>query len=105
VSGSSRSPELVLILGAARSGTTLLRSLLDAHPDIGCPAEAALPQLISHTRRVWATVCSSEGVDIVGDPLPAVAPGGAGRAGEHVGQPERARTTVRAFSLDALRSN
>jgi protein-tyrosine sulfotransferase len=57
---SSKQPELILILGAARSGTTLLRSLLDAHPEIGCPAEAGLPALISHARRVWATVCASD---------------------------------------------
>jgi hypothetical protein len=52
-------PELVLVLGAARSGTTLLRSLLDAHPDIGCPAEAGVPNLISHLHLVWDIVCSS----------------------------------------------
>jgi hypothetical protein len=48
--------ELALIVGAARSGTTLLRLLLDAHPEIGCPAEAGLPSLMSHMAGVWATV-------------------------------------------------
>jgi len=31
--------EGILVLGAPRSGTTLLRRLLDAHPKIACPAE------------------------------------------------------------------
>jgi protein-tyrosine sulfotransferase len=62
---TAREPEFAVIVGAARSGTTLLRSLLDAHPEIGCPAEAGLPALMSHARRVWATVCSS------GDPAAA----------------------------------
>lgn len=51
-----QNPEFALIVGAARSGTTLLRLLLDAHPEIGCPAEAGLPGLMSHMARVWATV-------------------------------------------------
>lgn len=49
-------PDLAVIVGAARSGTTLLRLLLDAHPEIGCPAEAGLPALMSHMVGVWMTV-------------------------------------------------
>ena len=48
--------QLGLIVGAARSGTTLLRLLLDAHREIGCPAEAGLPGLMSHMLRVWGTI-------------------------------------------------
>jgi sulfotransferase family protein len=48
--------QLGLIVGAARSGTTLMRLLLDEHPEIGCPAEAGLPGLMSHMTRVWATI-------------------------------------------------
>jgi hypothetical protein len=33
-------PRLAVIVGAARSGTTLLRLILDSHPEIGCPPEA-----------------------------------------------------------------
>lgn len=36
------SSEGIIILGAPRSGTTLLRRLLDAHPDICCPGETFL---------------------------------------------------------------
>lgn len=32
----------IIIVGVPRSGTTLLRRLLDAHPDIDCPAETGL---------------------------------------------------------------
>ena len=34
--------EGILILGTPRSGTTLLRRLLDAHPNIACPGETGL---------------------------------------------------------------
>lgn len=49
-------PELALIVGAARSGTTLMRLLFDAHPEVGCPAEAGLPGLMAHMADVWMTV-------------------------------------------------
>lgn len=49
-------PTLALVVGAARSGTTLLRLLLDAHPEIGCPAEAGVPSLMAHMIALWMTV-------------------------------------------------
>jgi protein-tyrosine sulfotransferase len=45
--------DFALVVGAARSGTTLLRLILDAHPDVGCPAEAGIPGLIADLGRVW----------------------------------------------------
>jgi hypothetical protein len=54
---------LALIVGAARSGTTLLRLILDAHPEVGCPAETGLPSLMSHMAGVWMTVDA----DVIGD--------------------------------------
>lgn len=48
--------ELALIVGAARSGTTLMRLILDAHPEIGCPAEAGVPALMSHMVGLWMTI-------------------------------------------------
>lgn len=54
--GEPSAPALALVVGAARSGTTLTRLLLDAHPDIGCPAEAGLPALMAHQAQVWRTV-------------------------------------------------
>ena len=41
-------PEGIVVLGAPRSGTTLVRRLLDAHPDICCPPETNL--LVSAAR-------------------------------------------------------
>jgi hypothetical protein len=35
-------PKGIVVLGMPRSGTTLLRRLLDAHPDISCPGETGL---------------------------------------------------------------
>jgi hypothetical protein len=37
--GASSNPVLVLCTG--RSGSTLLRMLLDAHPDLACPPETS----------------------------------------------------------------
>ena len=112
--------ELALVVGAARSGTTLLRLLLDAHPEIGCPAEAGLPALMSHMAQVWVTIDAD-----VRDDTPATDPGqrnlepdGAnmqgGTAGEDHGAepdppvntqrlPEPARTWIRTTVTDAMR--
>ncbi len=49
-------PDLALIVGGARSGTTLLRQLMEAHSEVGCPPEAGLPSLMAHMAQVWATV-------------------------------------------------
>ena len=50
------SPEPVFVLCAARSGSTLLRFVLDAHPDLACPPETNVPalcgQLAGHYRAV-----------------------------------------------------
>ena len=49
-------PPIFVVCGA-RSGSTLLRRLLDGHPDIACPAEtdfAVLMEAFAHTARVLA---------------------------------------------------
>jgi protein-tyrosine sulfotransferase len=111
--------ELGLIVGAARSGTTLLRLILDAHPEIGCPAEAGLPGLMSHMARVWATIDADIRDDANGrDPGERMreGPGAAEVAGEvaaaqQVGGgppgvfgdlPSEARAWIRAAVLDAV---
>ncbi|HEV2375684.1 MAG TPA: sulfotransferase [Streptosporangiaceae bacterium] len=49
--GASADPVFVLCCG--RSGSTLLRFLLDAHPDLACPPETFLPWLCAQLVRVW----------------------------------------------------
>jgi len=60
-----RASSPVFVVSAPRSGTTLLRLILDAHPEIGCPSETGLPSLAAHLTRVWSTIYS----DIAGEPV------------------------------------
>lgn len=61
-------PTLALVVGAARSGTTLARLLLDAHPELGCPSEAGIPGLMAHLARVWGMIDADEGPNASADP-------------------------------------
>lgn len=74
-------PDLIVVVGAARSGTTLLRLLLDAHAEIGCPAEAGIPNLVSNLCRVWGTIDADLLDDQLRDPLATqeAGPDGTGR--------------------------
>jgi protein-tyrosine sulfotransferase len=49
-----RDPVFVLCMG--RSGSTLLRFLLDAHPDLACPPETSMPALCSQLAVVWSLI-------------------------------------------------
>jgi Sulfotransferase family len=57
----------VFVLCAGRSGSTLLRFLLDAHPDLACPPETRLPWICAQLAAAWAV--------IEDDPPPAAADG------------------------------
>jgi Sulfotransferase family len=46
----------VFVLCVGRSGSTLLRFLLDAHPDLACPPETRLPWLCAQLAAAWAVV-------------------------------------------------
>lgn len=112
-------PELALIVGAARSGTTLTRLVLDAHPEIGCPAEAGVPALMSHMLRLWMTVDAGVGgarQSDATDPGVAAADARVKDAGEADVQslekserdplervPDEARRWVRRAVLEAMR--
>jgi len=86
---------LSLVVGAARSGTTLTRRLLDAHPEIGCPAEAGLPGLLAHMTRVWMTVHADERVrESRNDP-------GIGEPEPNAGEAAWARVPGTPFGQDA----
>lgn len=61
VDHSSPSADLgspVVVLTGARSGSTLLRLLLDAHPDLACPAETSILRTCSHLASSWGVVYS-----------------------------------------------
>ena len=49
--------DLVILVTVARSGSTLLRLILDAHPQIACPGEAEVPHVIEKLTRLWTIVC------------------------------------------------
>jgi hypothetical protein len=53
--GRARRPRLkhVFIVSPARSGSTLLRYVLDAHPQIVAPAELNLSALLAHAASTW----------------------------------------------------
>jgi protein-tyrosine sulfotransferase len=53
-------PRFALVVGAARSGTTLVRALLDAHPQVACPAEAGLPALMGQLAQTWRVIHADE---------------------------------------------
>ncbi len=46
----------VFVLCNARSGSTLLRFLLDAHPDLACPPETNLPAMAVQLATVWSLI-------------------------------------------------
>jgi protein-tyrosine sulfotransferase len=52
--GGAADPVFVLCMG--RSGSTLLRFLLDAHPDLACPPETSLPALCAQLAVVWSLI-------------------------------------------------
>lgn len=54
--GRGASSDPVFVLCAARSGSTLLRFLLDAHPDLACPPETNVPALCGQLANVWALI-------------------------------------------------
>jgi hypothetical protein len=49
-------PDPVLVLCMGRSGSTLLRFLLDAHPELACPPETSLPALCGQLAVVWSLI-------------------------------------------------
>jgi hypothetical protein len=49
-------PDPVFVLCNGRSGSTLLRFLLDAHPDLACPPETNLPALCGQLATVWSLI-------------------------------------------------
>jgi hypothetical protein len=46
----------VFVLCSGRSGSTLLRFLLDAHPELACPPETNVPALCAQLATVWSLI-------------------------------------------------
>jgi hypothetical protein len=51
--GRRRAVKPVFVVTPARSGSTLLRYLLDSHPDVTCPPELNLATLLEHVVEIW----------------------------------------------------
>jgi hypothetical protein len=49
----------VFVLTVARSGSTLLRFILDSHPDLACPPETGVGQACLGLARLWEILCPS----------------------------------------------
>jgi hypothetical protein len=49
-------PDPVFVLCMGRSGSTLLRFLLDAHPELACPPETSMPALCGQLSVVWSLI-------------------------------------------------
>jgi hypothetical protein len=63
-------PVFVLCMG--RSGSTVLRFLLDAHPDLACPPETNLPALCAQLAVVWSMIEGAPLPQTRGDAPPVV---------------------------------
>jgi hypothetical protein len=69
---ASASGDPVFVLCMGRSGSTLLRLILDTHPDLACPPETNIPALCSQLAVVWSLI---EGAPLSlqrGDAPPAI---------------------------------
>lgn len=54
--GVRQRPDPVFVLCMGRSGSTLLRFLLDAHPELACPPETSMPALCGQLSVVWSLI-------------------------------------------------
>jgi hypothetical protein len=54
--GHDRVADPVFVLCMGRSGSTLLRLILDTHPDLACPPETNIPALCSQLAVVWSLI-------------------------------------------------
>jgi hypothetical protein len=71
-SNGRRPVDPVFVLCMGRSGSTLLRLILDTHPDLACPPETNIPALCSQLAVVWSLI---EGAPLAlqrGDAPPAI---------------------------------
>jgi len=62
----------VFVLCGGRSGSTLLRFLLDAHPDLACPPETNLPGMAGQLATVWSLIAGAPLSSERGDEPPVI---------------------------------
>jgi Sulfotransferase family len=62
----------VFVLCGGRSGSTLLRFLLDAHPDLACPPETNLPVMAGQLATVWSLIAGAPLAKERGDEPPVI---------------------------------
>jgi len=67
--------EPVFVLCMGRSGSTLLRFFLDAHPGLACPPETNLPAMCGQLAIVWSLIEGAPLSENRGDTPPVVPPG------------------------------
>src|SRR5580693_6282400 len=54
--GATALADPVFVLCAGRSGSTLLRFLLDSHPELACPPETRIPWLCTQMASAWSVI-------------------------------------------------
>jgi Sulfotransferase family len=59
----------VFVLCTGRSGSTLLRFVLDAHPELACPPETRLPWLATQLANAWSVLTDSPPKDSDAGPV------------------------------------
>jgi hypothetical protein len=62
----------VFVLCGGRSGSTLLRFILDSHPDLACPPETNMPALCAQLATVWSLIEGAPLSDERGDEPPDI---------------------------------
>ena len=95
----------VFVLCAGRSGSTLLRFLLDGHPELACPPETRIPWLCKQLASTWAVVEDappSDGTDGQGPVLAEPVAAGLRRSLEPVMAAYLDRTGKRRFCDKSL---
>jgi len=58
--GEDQGADPVFVFSTARSGSTLTRFLLDAHPELACPPETGLPELCARLARMWTLLAAGQ---------------------------------------------
>jgi hypothetical protein len=75
--GFSACTDPAFVLCTSRSGSTLLRFVLDAHPDLACPPELKMPNVLAQLARLWSATDALASTSAENGSGPAVSPAAA----------------------------